>query len=102
MIKLDLKFADKSRIGPIAGQVVFRGDNGVVALRLLDVPEDIRARYDAIKGKAQAQEDSLLQAAIQTGKVILVEEHSKVVLGLQAEIDALRNQLAVLKRSSVN
>ena len=63
----------------------------------MDVPADIRARYDAIKGKAQAQEDSLLQAAIQTGKVMLVEEHNKVVTGLQAEIDALRNQLSVLE-----
>ena len=96
-IKLDLKFADKSRIGPITGQVVFRGDNGVVALRLLDVPDDIRARYDAIKGQAQAQEDSLLQAAIQTGKVVLVDEHNRVISDLQAEIDALRNQLSVLE-----
>ena len=93
-----MKFADKSRIGPIQGQVVFRGDNGIVALRLLDVPSAVRERYETIKSQSQAAEESLLQGAIQTGKVMLIEDHNKVVDGLQAEIDALRKQLSVLEQ----
>ena len=97
-VKLDLKFADKSRIGPIEGQVVFRGDNGIVALRLLGLPSSVRERYETIKSQSDAAEESLLQGAVKTGKVVLVEEHNKVVNALQSEIDALRKQLSVLEQ----
>lgn len=97
-VKIDLKFADKSRIGPIQGQVVFRGENGIVALRLLDVPSAVRERYDRLQAAVKAQQTALLDSVLKTGDVILTEEHNKIVSGLQAEIDALRKQLSVLEQ----
>jgi hypothetical protein len=97
-VKLDLKFADNSRIGPIQGQVVFRGDNGVVALRLLDVPSAIREKYEAIKSVVAAQNATLIEDALRTGKVVLMEEHQQQVSALQAEVDALRKQLEALEQ----
>ncbi len=97
-VKLDLRFADKSRIGPIQGQVIFRGADGIVALRLLDVPADVRARYERLKAEMVAANETVIEDALRTGKVIRIEEHESIVTELRDEVSALRKQLAGLEQ----
>ena len=97
-VKLDLRFPDKSRIGPIQGQVIFRGPDGVVALRLLDVPESVSQQYDSVKAAVVAQSDGLINDALRTGKVVRIEDHQQMVSELQTEVEALRKQLSILEQ----
>ncbi len=98
-VKLDLRFADKSRIGPIQGQVVFRDpEKGLVALRLLDMPPEVHQRFETIRASLVSESEKVIEEALQTGQVIRLEEHQQQVDTLQSEVDALRNQLAVLEK----
>lgn len=95
-IKLDLRFADRSRIGPIEAQVIFRGDEGVVAVRLMEVPVELHQRYETIQQSFKSEDDLILEQALATGQVVLKAEHDQQVEALQLEVETLRQQLAIL------
>ena len=95
-IKLDLRFADRSRIGPIQAQVIFRGDEGVVAVRLMEIPAELHERYQTVQETFKSEDDLILEKALATGQVILKSDHDQQVEALQSEVDTLRQQLAIL------
>ena len=107
-VKLDLRFPNKARIGPIVGQVVFRGDDGKVALRLLDFPDSIHRLYETLKEKeverlkkekvlkekeekdAQQKFLSEIGKYIEEGLVISMDNHLAIVEQLEAQIEQLQ------------
>lgn len=95
-IKLDLRFSDRSRIGPIQAQVIFRGDDGVVAVRLMDTPPELEQRYLTVQQSFVSEVDAILEKALATGQVVLKTEHDQQVEMLQREVDGLQQQLAIL------
>lgn len=95
-VKLDLRFADKSRVGPLEAQVIFRGEAGVVALRIAEVPPEVHQRYTTLLEQLTSQDDIVVEQALATGKVVLKTEHDAQVEALQAELSALQQQLQIL------
>ena len=93
-VKIDLKFPDNSRIGPLEGQVVFRGENRNVALRIMDMPEDVKNYFDAVYVDESKELAEQVEALVAKGVAVSKEEHERVVADLQGQIDALRAELA--------
>ena len=60
-VKIDLKMPDGSRLGPLDGQVVFRGENRVAALRVLDMPQAVHDAFFAYDQELQVAEQARLE-----------------------------------------
>ena len=114
-IKLDLRFPNKARIGPIVGQVVFRGEDGKVALRLLDFPESIHSLYETLKEKeverlkqeeikSQKQAEEIRQKFIseigkyiEEGLVISMDDHLAIIEQLEVQVEELQAEIAAFR-----
>lgn len=119
-VKIDLRFPDKKRIGPIDGQVIFRGAEGKTALRLMELPNELGELYNSLKQKEEErniQEEKAKQVAeeqkrnavlsevgkfIEEGLVIAMDAHLAIVEQLETQIEKLEAELAGYRSGSVN
>ena len=118
-VKLDLRFPNKKRIGPIEGQVVFRGMEGKIALRLMDLPNEVGELYQTLQRKEeqrrkeeekqkQAQEEqkrkdvlSEVGKFIEEGLVISMDDHLAIVEQLESHIEKLEIELKGYRSGSI-
>ena len=88
-IKLDLRLPDKTRVGPIGAQVVFRGEDGTVALRIVELPDAVHAQFEA----AQKSIESEVQGLVDQGLVVRMSVHQKMIADYEEKLVTLKQDM---------
>ena len=88
-IRLDIVIPDVGRVGPIRSQVVFRGDDGVVALRIPEYPPAVLKAFD----KAMEASEAMIQVLIELELVIRLKDHQAVLAQEQEKRETLKTEL---------
>ena len=85
----NINFPDKTRVGPIGAQVVFRGEDGTVALRIMDIPDAVHEQFQS----AQKNIDTEIQHFVDQGLVIRISDHQKVIADYEQQLVTLKQEM---------